>query len=117
MPASRITPQCARLGARLRELRWSTESQPEYGEKSQKGEVKLIATQAGKSITRVRVVTVPHSDYVRWGLTVAPLNIAVGEDVRWLPRHLTGDIGFPVDDCWRAEQSSPDPRGDATGER
>ncbi len=58
------------------------------------------ATQAGKSISRVRVVTVPHSDYVRWGLTVAPLNIDAGEDVRWLPRHLTDGIDFPADDYW-----------------
>ncbi len=58
------------------------------------------ATQAGKSITRVRVVTVPHSDYARWGLTVAPLNIGAGEDIRWLPRHLTSGIDFPADDYW-----------------
>lgn len=58
------------------------------------------ATQAGKSITRVRVVTVPHSDYARWGLAVAPLNIAAGEDVRWLPRHLATGIDFPADDYW-----------------
>lgn len=58
------------------------------------------ATQAGKSVTRVRVVTVPHSDYTRWGLTVAPLNIAAGEDIRWLPRHLTIAIEFPSDDYW-----------------
>lgn len=56
------------------------------------------ATQAGKNITRVRVVTVPHSDYARWGLTVAPLNIEAGEDIRWLPRHLASGIDFPVDD-------------------
>jgi hypothetical protein len=63
------------------------------------------ATQAGKSITRVRVVTVPHSDYTRWGLTVAHLNIGVGEDIRWLPRHLTSGIVFPADDYWLFDDS------------
>ncbi|MGH3929231.1 MAG: DUF6879 family protein [Pseudonocardiaceae bacterium] len=58
------------------------------------------ATQARKKINRVRVVTVPHSDYVRWGLTVAPLNIEAGEDIRWLPRHLASGIDFPADDYW-----------------
>jgi len=58
------------------------------------------ATQTGKRMTRVRVVTIPHSDYVRWGLAVAPLNISVGEDVRWLPRHLAGGIDFPASDFW-----------------
>jgi hypothetical protein len=48
----------------------------------------------------VRVVTVPHSDYTKWGLTVAPLNIEAGEDIRWLPRHLANGIDFPADDYW-----------------
>jgi hypothetical protein len=58
------------------------------------------ATGAGKSMTRVRVVSVPHTAYVRWGLTVAPLNIGAGEDIRWLPRHLAAGIDFPADDYW-----------------
>jgi hypothetical protein len=58
------------------------------------------ATRTGKSITRVRVVTVPHGDYTRWGLSVAPLNIGAGEDIRWLPRHLTQGIDLPADDFW-----------------
>lgn len=51
-------------------------------------------------MTRVRVVTVPHSDYTRWGLTVAPLNIEAGEDIRLLPRHRAAAIDFPSDDYW-----------------
>lgn len=58
------------------------------------------ATRAGKRMTRVRVVTVPHSDYTRWGLTVARLNIAAGEDIRWLPRRLAKGIEFPPQDYW-----------------
>jgi len=57
-------------------------------------------TQAGRSVSRVRVVTMPHVDYTRWGLTVAPLNIAAGEDIRWLPRSLTADVELPPDDFW-----------------
>ena len=69
--------------------------------------LKLVrqARQAGKSMTRVRVVTVPHSDYARWGLAVAPMNIEAGEDVRWLPRHLTEGIDFPIDDYWLFDDS------------
>lgn len=58
------------------------------------------AAGAGKHITRVRVVSVPHVPYTRWGLTVAPLNIAAGEDIRWLPRHLAADIELTADDYW-----------------
>ncbi|MGY0233258.1 DUF6879 family protein [Longispora urticae] len=62
-------------------------------------------TAAGKRMTRVRVVTVPHGDYTRWGLAVAPLNIDAGEDIRWLPRHLTTGIDLPEDDYWLFDDS------------
>ena len=58
------------------------------------------ATGAGKGISRVRVVTVPHVDYTRWGLTVARHNIAAGEDIRWLPRHLVDPEHLTIDDYW-----------------
>jgi transcriptional regulator with XRE-family HTH domain len=57
-------------------------------------------TKDGKRIERVRIVTVPHVDYTRWGLTIAPLNINAGEDVRWLPRHLTDGMDLTADDFW-----------------
>jgi hypothetical protein len=58
------------------------------------------STKDGKRVERVRIVTVPHVDYTRWGLTVAPLNIAAGEDIRWLPRHLAEDLDLGTDDFW-----------------
>lgn len=57
-------------------------------------------TASGRSIRRARVVTVPHVDYTRWGLTVAPHNIAAGEDIRWLPRHLIDPDSVSADDYW-----------------
>ena len=57
-------------------------------------------TAAGVTMTRVRLATIPHTDYIRWGLSVAPRNIAAGEDIRWLPRHLAGGIDLPEDDYW-----------------
>jgi hypothetical protein len=58
------------------------------------------ATSAGKAITRARVVTVPHGDYTRWGLTIAEHNVAAGEDIRWLPRHFTSPTDLTPDDFW-----------------
>src|SRR5256884_7764301 len=58
------------------------------------------ATRKGKTITRARVVTVPHVDYTRWGLAVAPLNIEAGEEIRWLPRHLISADDLTSDDYW-----------------
>src|SRR5262249_17975634 len=57
-------------------------------------------TAGGKAIRRTRVVTVPHGDYTRWGLTVAPHNIAAGEAIRWLPRHLIDADALSRDDYW-----------------
>ena len=59
-----------------------------------------MTTRAGKKITRARVVTVPHVDYTRWGLTVAERNIAAGEEIRWLPRHLIDSAELTTDDYW-----------------
>jgi hypothetical protein len=54
----------------------------------------------GKRIERVRVVTEPHSDYVRWSLTVARLNVQAGEDIRYLPRAKAQELGLPDEDYW-----------------
>jgi hypothetical protein len=58
------------------------------------------ATAAGVQVQRVRLASIPHSEYIRWGLDVSPLNIEVGEDIRYLPRHLTKDIELPDEDFW-----------------
>lgn len=55
-------------------------------------------TARGVSVGRLRVLTVPHSDYQRWSLTIAPMNAEAGEDIRYLPRHLAGQV--PPDDFW-----------------
>ncbi|WP_328391528.1 DUF6879 family protein [Nocardia sp. NBC_00416] len=56
------------------------------------------ATGRGVSVTRVRVVTVPHTDYHRWLLSVTGANAEAGEDIRYVPRHLAGEV--PADDWW-----------------
>lgn len=58
------------------------------------------ATANGRRVERVRIVTVPHVDYTRWGLTVAPLNIGAGEEIRWLPRHRLAGAEVTTDDFW-----------------
>ncbi|WP_405162478.1 hypothetical protein OG203_40385 [Nocardia sp. NBC_01499] len=60
----------------------------------------LIHEATGRDVTvsRVRVVTVPHTDYHRWLLSVTNVRVADGEDIRYLPRHLAGEV--PPDDWW-----------------
>jgi hypothetical protein len=57
-------------------------------------------TAAGRSVRRLRVVTVPHGDYHRWLLSITHLNVDAGELVRWLPRHEVGDRLVAADDFW-----------------
>jgi hypothetical protein len=59
------------------------------------------STMRGVAVQRVRTVTVPHSDYVRWLIkTTADGDLGQNEDIRWLPRHLADDITLPRDDWW-----------------
>jgi Family of unknown function (DUF6879) len=58
------------------------------------------ATEAGIVVQRVRIASVPPTDYLRWELALTPQNIEAGEDVRYLPRHLAQSVELPEDDCW-----------------
>jgi hypothetical protein len=58
------------------------------------------ATAAGVHVQRVRLASEPHTDYIRWGLDVSPLNIKAGEDIRYLPRARAQGIDLPQDDFW-----------------
>ncbi|WP_039795793.1 DUF6879 family protein [Nocardia araoensis] len=55
-------------------------------------------TSRGVAVTRVRIITEPHTDYTRFALAVAELNARAGEDIRYLPRHAAGEV--PPDDYW-----------------
>ncbi|MGV9413696.1 DUF6879 family protein [Nocardia sp. NPDC003693] len=58
----------------------------------------------GVSVSRIRVVTTPHSDYQRWLLELTALNTEAGEDIRYLPRHLAGQV--PPDDWWLVDDET-----------
>lgn len=58
------------------------------------------ATAAGVQVQRVRLASIPHTGYIRWGLDVAALSTEAGEDIRYLPRHLAAGIELPAEDYW-----------------
>lgn len=61
------------------------------------------ATQAGKTVRRVRVITEPLTDYIRWEHEGTWRNQEAGEDIRWLPRHRVPEgMAFPAggNDWW-----------------
>ena len=57
-------------------------------------------TGSGVTVQRLRIVSVPHVPYTKWGFEIAPLSVEAGEDLRYLPRHFVADIKLPAEDCW-----------------
>lgn len=51
-------------------------------------------------VRRLRIVSEPISDYVRYECDRTFTNIAAGELVRWLPRRQTTDLAVPGTDFW-----------------
>ena len=54
----------------------------------------------GVTIRRVRVVSEPLSDYLRWEHACTAVNIEAGEEIRWLSRTKAADLMLPGADCW-----------------
>jgi hypothetical protein len=57
-------------------------------------------TEMGKVWQRVRIVSVPLSDWSRYGIEVARLSVAAGEDVRYLRRDVAERLGLTPLDSW-----------------
>lgn len=55
----------------------------------------------GVDVRRARIVSEPVSTYIRFEHEVTDgLNIAAGEQVRWLPRRMAAGIALPANDFW-----------------
>lgn len=57
-------------------------------------------TGRGVAMRRLRVVSEPLNDYIRYEYDGTFAHVAAGEDVRWLPRSRTGDLLLPALDGW-----------------
>jgi len=55
---------------------------------------------AGKCWQRVRIVSVPLSDWTRYGIGIARLSVTVGEDIRYLRRDTANRLGLQPYDAW-----------------
>ncbi|WP_216216441.1 DUF6879 family protein [Amycolatopsis aidingensis] len=56
--------------------------------------------EAGMLFERVRVVSLPLTDYSRFGLWSCQDNIAAGEDIRYLTRDAAQGVDLPSHDYW-----------------
>ena len=58
------------------------------------------ATAEGRRFSRVRVVSIPMTDYSRHGIAYARHTNAAGDDIRYLTRDRARAIGLPDHDYW-----------------
>jgi hypothetical protein len=56
--------------------------------------------QAGKVLRRLRVVSEPVTEYIRFEWLDAAELVRAGEDVRWLPRQQASALLLPGNDLW-----------------
>jgi hypothetical protein len=55
----------------------------------------------GISFRRARIISEPLSDFTRFEYAItAGMNVAAGEQVRWLPRRRASDLCLPGNDFW-----------------
>ncbi len=64
------------------------------------------ATAAGKVFRRVRVISEPVTDYIRYVWAGTSVNIDAGEEIKWLPRRLISAIALPDNDFWLFDDST-----------
>ncbi|MFJ4687040.1 DUF6879 family protein [Streptomyces sp. NPDC088789] len=64
--------------------------------------VELVSEAVSRGITvrRARIVSEPVTAYIRFEHSVTHMNLAAGEEVRWLPRRQASDIALPGNDFW-----------------
>ncbi|MQA17682.1 MAG: hypothetical protein GEV09_27485 [Pseudonocardiaceae bacterium] len=59
------------------------------------------ARRRGVDVRRARIVGEPLSKYIRFEHEITDVvNVAAGEQVRWLPRRRASDLALPGNDCW-----------------
>ncbi|MGH3588025.1 MAG: DUF6879 family protein, partial [Pseudonocardia sp.] len=54
----------------------------------------------GKTLRRLRIVSEPVTDYIRFEYLDAAKLVESGEDVRWLPRRSATTLLLPGNDFW-----------------
>lgn len=65
-------------------------------------------TAAGRRYGRVRVLTEPLTDYLRFELSFTHLNVAAGEDVRVLTAARARELALPGEDFWLFDADEAD---------
>jgi len=56
--------------------------------------------EAGRTLRRLRVISEPVTDYIKFEFLDASELVRAGEDVRWLPRQNASTLLLPGNDLW-----------------
>ncbi|WP_405137104.1 DUF6879 family protein [Nocardia sp. NBC_01388] len=64
------------------------------------------ATARGVALQRVRVVSEPLTEYIRFLHAVTDRNQAHGEEIRWMPRHNLDTAEVTVDEWWLLDDAA-----------
>ena len=62
--------------------------------------------EAGKVLRRLRIVSEPATDYIRFEWLDAAQLVAAGEEVRWLPRRHASTLLLPGSDFWMFDRQT-----------
>lgn len=121
MPPPLVTGKAwAELFTRYRRCAWRYECQGEYHEPYETEPLRRFlagepydleymrpwldsirrAVAQGKSVARVRVLTLPLTDYLRFEMSVAQLNAAAGEDIRVIDAESAERLRLGDRDFW-----------------
>ncbi len=69
-------------------------------------ELMSTITGAGKALRRLRIVSEPVTDYIRFEWLDAAELVRAGEDVRWLPRRNASALMLPGNDFWMFDRQT-----------
>jgi hypothetical protein len=81
-------------------LRRFLAGQPDYTWNEEWAAMMRQRTARGERMSRIRIVAEPHSEYTRFGIDLARVNVAAGEDIRYLPRGQAAHLDLPGYDFW-----------------
>jgi hypothetical protein len=90
----------------IKPLRLFLAGEPDYAWNDEWAAMMRQHTARGRRMERVRVVSEPHSDYTRFALDLARVNVSAGEDIRYLARDRAAHLDLPSYDFWFIDSSS-----------
>jgi hypothetical protein len=64
------------------------------------------SAEAKKTFRRVRIISEPVTDYIRYVWAGTGHSVDAGEQIKWLPRRLASSIALPGNDFWLFDDST-----------